>query len=639
MPLPPKDPENKFWPLPADYDDLHADDQARARVALLMSWHDPNKPSDLITDPAAFIEAFRFYKNVYRRQAPCHRHKYTSGDPAMHREWIRRIAHHRRNVITAWRGSSKTTVLCDELSEFVLTTRPRTAVQYVSASEDLTIGNVRTVMAGLEQNDLLRHDFGELKPTRASSKKWSEKQIELTNGSGMVGFTAFGSQRGAKITGMRFHLQILDDWERDARMKNAELRSDAEDYLFNVLFPMGEPGCWVVWPNTLLHVQAWAMKATNHEDPRFDSWMCGRWDVDYFTDGPPDAEGRPTKIRHSNWPERWPVSDLEAMEGTGNERVVGIGAHSFGQEYRNRPGSKAGSAFEFEPKRHTFYWVGEGSRRMIHDVETGEEFSYEDLKERSICVIGNDLALGKTRGDFCANAACRMDDKGILWVLESWFCRTSPMEALYQALNMGEYWEALALSVERVNFEQVAIDQLNDELNNRRMKSRYAPEVYVCNRAGAEAKSIRALRLQYRFRENLIKVAVAGPGKFPCSVGCTELIEQIQGFTYDRNNLRHDDVLDSLMAAHEAFAGIGQVAFSPARAKGLIDQMRAARAQGMVYWPGSDKADAAQVVNATIRENEAKKNRPAAEDDDFAMLASGFEGDWSDGSIFGGGDW
>lgn len=609
--------------MPPDYPQLHEDDKTAARVKLCTSYYDPKRPTLLISDPIAFVAAFRFWKAYYRKKNPRNQAKYAFADAPYHDEWIDIVGHHRRSVMTSFRDSGKTMVLAEELPEFCVTTRPHTPVQYSTSAQDLSEKQVRAVKMDIERSDLILRDFGDLRPKRGSGLVWRNEYIELPNGSSMKAISAEKRQRGSTQMSLRGLLMILDDWEVDKRNKNAELRSDAEDYLFDVLFPMAEPGAWWVWPNTLLSINSWAMKATNHEDPRFDSWFCKRWDIDYYE----EVDG--AKVRRSSWPARFPVEKLEAMETSGDAEVIGFGAHSFNKEFRNRPGSKSGSAFEYNPDVHSYYWTGDRNKKLLHDVETGQEIDYEELKERSIAVVGTDLAMGKTHGDYSAITAARLDDQGVLWVLETWFAKAGPMDSLYQALGVAEYWDALAIAVEKITFEQVAIDQLEEELNRRREKSLYAPEVYICNRAGAESKKIRTLRLQYRFRENKIKIPVHGDAQLPFGHGSRELEEQIIYFTYTGGNLRNDDLLDSLVACQEAFQGIGRVAFSPKRAKTMIDNMREARKAGVVYWPGSQNVDALELTNDLIKQRQA--GRPI-EDEDLSGVAAGFAADWDDGA-------
>src|SRR5688500_4418584 len=190
--------------------------------------------------------------------------------------------------------------------------------------------------------------------------------------------------------------------------------------------------------------------------------------------------------------------------------------------------------------------------------------------------------------------------------------------------------------MEQIVFEQQAIEQCEEELIRRREKSLYAPEVYICNRAGAESKKIRTLRLQSRFRENKIKIPVHGDAQLPFGHGARELEEQIIYFTYTGGNLRNDDLLDSLVACQAALQGIGRVAFRPKRAKTMIDHMREARNQGAVYWPGSQNVDAVELTEALLKER--KRGRPI-EDEDLSGVAAGFAADWDDGtdsSVF---DW
>jgi len=598
MPLPPRDPANPNWPLPADYKSLTVDGQRQARVALCQSWYDRSKPWKLITDPEAFCAAFAFWKTQYHKKNPVNTAKYTHADAPMHQEWVRRFAHNHRTVFTCFRGSGKTFIFGEQVAEFITSCRPSTPIIYMTSAQDLAELRTRAVKQDLEENQLLIDDFGKMRPARGSSFVWRNEWLELSNRSVMASISFEKRQRGLTMHSQRPMLGLMDDWEVDYRAKNPQLRSDAEDYLFNVFFPMFEPKAFFVWGNTLLSINAWAVKATKKLDSRFKHWVTGQWDMFYT-----DENGE----RKSNWPARYSLDYADAMAGDGTAEIIGIGQVAFGQEMMNQPGAKDDKAFEFDPKRHTFHWEMEGDRRIIVDHETEKRIPYEELKERSIGIVGTDLATGRgKRGCRAAVNASRVDDDNRIWVCEVWERQATPMDTLYHALALGEFWEALAVAVERIAFVDIAISLLDDEIWRRRAQNKYVPDVLPINHAGAESKIARALKMQWRFRENKIKIPVQGPEPltFCDPIACESLEEQIRLFTPLGGNLAYVDALDGLVAVHEAFEKLGRVVTNPKRAQTMLELMKAARSDGLVYWPGGNRVDARKMSDQIMKERE-----------------------------------
>lgn len=616
--------ESRHWPLPADYGELTSEGKRRARVALCQSYYDPAKPTKLITNPYNFIVAFIYWRETYRKGWPGNSHKYTVDDAPAHREWVEIIANHRRSVITSFRGSGKTMKIGEELPEFLLTTRPRTAISYMTAGQDLAEDQIMAVRQSLTNNDLLINDFGRMQPYRGEGRKWTDGFIECRNMSTYRGISFQKRQRGMKQQSMRPLVGIMDDWEVDKRVKNPVLSADAEDYLFNVYFNMFEPGAWFVWGNTLLGHAAWAMKATMKLDKRFKHWFSKQYYALYN-----DEKG----VERSFWPARWSVEDLKAMRsGEGNEKVVGLGEAAFSQEMMNKPTSKDAIHYALDLTKHTYRWEGTAEERWLV-TGTGKRIRYEELVERSIGVIGTDLALGiRNTGSFNAAAAARQDDDGVLWFLEEYQGHCKPMELLRRALIMSEYWGAVAIGIERVYFEQVAIDALEEELHGRRLSGLHAPEINVILRGGGESKAFRAMGLEYRFIDN--KIMIPLPNE-ECALeyarGTPNLLEQFQNFTPLGGRMQWFDALDAAVAIQDTLQKIGRVASSPKRTKTMLEVMKEYSKHGGVYWPGSQNVDAAEMA----REREMEKRRAATSihDPDMAGIMTGLSEDWDESPV------
>ena len=572
MSLPPRQ-DNPNWPLPMDYGSLTLDGQRKARVALCQSWYDLDQPAELITDPEAFVAAFLFWKEYYRKGWSGNRAKYTDATPPMHNHWVVLFAQHRLMTLTCFRGSGKTFVFGEEIPEFILSTRPHSPIQYTSSTEPNSDKQVRAVKLGLQNNELLIDDFGKFQPERNSGLRWAKEGIEARNGSSYYAISSECTQRGITQLSMRSILQILDDPETEKQVNNERLREEFGYYLFDVFFPCAHPRARRVWPNTLLDERAWAMMAAYKRDYRFKPWYSdSRFQEIWYK----DAKGH----YHSYWPTRFPVEDVEAMAGEGNaERgIISYGASSFAKEFLNDPTVRDKRAFDFDPDRHTYRWEGDLDKPYIRDLYTGDKKTLEELSENSTCVMGVDLSLGLTEiSDYSTIIVARIDRDNVMWLMECWRGRIRPVEVINLALQKGEQWQVEVIGLERVIFEQVLIDMLQDELNRRQMTGEYSPNLHVFKRGGGESKVSRIMRLEFRFTNNLIRIPLGGTldAEYTSSGGW--LIEEIEAFTA-RGTTRYDDGLDSVTTC-QAIADLGMVPLRK-QAPSRLDDIRRIKQTG-----------------------------------------------------------
>ena len=107
---------------------------------------------------------------------------------------------------------------------------------WVSATQKLSVGNMDYIKHHLEYNDKIKYYFGSTK-----GHKWTEEDIELSNGCKLISKSNVAGIRGGAKLHKRYDLIILDDFEheqntitRDARDKNANL-------VTAVVYPALEP--------------------------------------------------------------------------------------------------------------------------------------------------------------------------------------------------------------------------------------------------------------------------------------------------------------------------------------------------------------------------------------------------------------
>jgi hypothetical protein len=149
------------------------------------------------------------------------------------------------------RGYSKTTVMnlanligvCFKASDFLL---------YVSEAAGHASNQLSTIKKELEENDLIRLAFGDLKADRQSSNKWTEDVIEPTNGV-MVAVAGRGGQiRGKSKRAIRPKRIICDDLQdEDSVDSDTQLDKDSRWY-FRTLEPALAKGGKIFVIGTLL---------------------------------------------------------------------------------------------------------------------------------------------------------------------------------------------------------------------------------------------------------------------------------------------------------------------------------------------------------------------------------------------------
>ena len=581
---------NQYFPLPRDYGELTTQGQREARIALCCGWYNLSRPTELIAGAEEFYWAFKFWKTYYRKGWQGNRQKYSCPTPEMHDDWVRLFAANPLLILTCFRDSGKTFIFGEEIPEFIISTRPHSAVQYTSSTEDLSEKQIRAVSLDLENNSLITADFGEMRPPRKSRLRWAKEAIELANGSSFYAISYEQKQRGTTQLSLRSLLQILDDPEDDQQIASEGYRQKFDDYLHNVFFPCADPAARRIWTNTLLDERSWAMTASKKRDSRFNAWES----VDkYLAIRFRGSEGEWI----SRWPERFPVEMIEAMAGEGSKElgVVGYGDAAFAREFMNDPTVRHGRAFAYDPQRHTYQWGGDEDNRVLHRAE-GSSILWKELEKTSVRGIGLDFSLGLTAAsDLSAIVAGGIDAGGRLIVLQLWAGRERPVDVLQRALEIGRYWGARVFSLERVVFEQILIDMLEAEVRRRRGLGMYAPDhIHVITRGGGQSKWQRILSLQYRFADDLILIPLGGTLRTEYGLGAPALVDEIGGFTMT-GTTRHDDCLDALVNLHDALTS--QAVPPPQQPESAWEPLRRMRERGVLVPPEVIPAEAILGIN------------------------------------------
>ena len=107
---------------------------------------------------------------------------------------------------------------------------------WVSATQKLSVGNMDYIKHHLEYNDKIKYYFGSTK-----GHKWTEEDIELSNGCKLISKSNVAGIRGGAKLHKRYDLIILDDFEHEANTITRDARDKNANLVTAVVYPALEP--------------------------------------------------------------------------------------------------------------------------------------------------------------------------------------------------------------------------------------------------------------------------------------------------------------------------------------------------------------------------------------------------------------
>ena len=107
---------------------------------------------------------------------------------------------------------------------------------WVSATYKLSVGNMDYIKHHLTHNEKIVYYFGTMK-----GNKWTEEDIELTNGCKLISKSNVAGIRGGSKLHKRYDLIILDDFEHEANTITKDARDKNANLVTAVVFPALEP--------------------------------------------------------------------------------------------------------------------------------------------------------------------------------------------------------------------------------------------------------------------------------------------------------------------------------------------------------------------------------------------------------------
>jgi len=107
---------------------------------------------------------------------------------------------------------------------------------WVSATQKLSVGNMDYIKHHLDYNDKIKYYFGSMR-----GSKWTEEDVELTNGCKLISKSNVSGIRGGAKLHKRYDLIVLDDFEHEANTITRDARDKNANLVTAVVYPALEP--------------------------------------------------------------------------------------------------------------------------------------------------------------------------------------------------------------------------------------------------------------------------------------------------------------------------------------------------------------------------------------------------------------
>ena len=266
-----------------------------------------------------------------------------SETPAFHYEMADSIDNRKvkQLAIILPRGHGKTVLTkASIIKDFCFLDEDMHFYAWVSATQKLSVGNMDYIKYHFEYNDSIKYYFGNLK-----GKKWTEEDIELSNGCKLISKSNVAGIRGGAKLHKRYDLIILDDFEHEANTITAEARSKNAKLVTAVVYPAIEPHTGRLRVNgTPVHYDSFINNLIVNNERNKDSKEDFAWKVITYKAILPD--GQPL------WDSWFPKSKLEEKKKFYRDSGT---PSKFYQEYMMEVQSEEDSVWT---RKHIKYWDG-----------------------------------------------------------------------------------------------------------------------------------------------------------------------------------------------------------------------------------------------------------------------------------------
>lgn len=246
---------------------------------------------------------------------------------------------HKREAWAAPRGHAKSTIMCTVVILWWICYKRKRFVVIISDTSSQAEAQLQSVTTELEENELLKKDFG-LEPaidSHGAVVAWRDNEITVNNGVTVAAKGAGKSLRGLKKKQARPDAVIIDDLENDEIVNTKNQRDKLERWLTKTVLPMVSKAGDVYYIGTILHYDSVLVRTQK----RPEVWNVRLWQAVVTREDARPGEREAARKRALEleeetedawalWPQYWPMSALAAKK-------LEIGSISFAQEYLNEP--------------------------------------------------------------------------------------------------------------------------------------------------------------------------------------------------------------------------------------------------------------------------------------------------------------
>ena len=365
------------------------------------------------------------------------------------------------------RGHGKTVLTkCSIIKDFVFCPKDDMLFYaWVSATQKLSTGNMDYIKYHFEFNDKIKYYFGNLK-----GKKWTEEDVELSNGCKLISKSNVAGIRGGAKLHKRYDLIILDDFEHEANTITAEARSKNSNLVTAVVYPAIEPHTGRLRVNgTPVHFDSFINNLIINYERQKESKDDFAWRVITYKAILPDGS--------SLWPGWFPLEKLEEKKKFYQDSGT---PSKFYQEYMMQVQSEEDSIWT---QKHIKYWEGyyeyDDNDNIGYIVKDGEKIPVNTF-------IGCDPAtdIDTKESDFSVIMVIAVDANNNRYVLEYERHRSIPTLGaknvdgkIFDKKGVVDYiielyqkYNCSSATVEDVAMNRSVFQALNDE---RRRINRY----------------------------------------------------------------------------------------------------------------------------------------------------------------------
>ena len=427
------------------------------------------------------------------------------------------------------RGHGKTVLTkCSIIKDFCFLDEDMHFYAWVSATQKLSVGNMDYIKYHFEYNDRIKYYFGSLK-----GKKWTEEDIELTNGCKLISKSNVAGIRGGAKLHKRYDLIILDDFEHEQNTITQEARAKNANLVTAVVYPALEPHTGRLRVNgTPVHYDSFINNLiVANEKAKKDKKDFASKVITYKAILP---DGSPL------WDSWFPITKLEEKKKFYRDSGT---PSKFFQEYMMEVQSEEDSLWRRE---HIKYWEGfykrDDENNVNYIVINGEEIPVNTF-------IGCDPAtdIDTKESDFSVIMVVAVDVNNNLYVLEYERHRSIPTVGakvngeliekkgvVDYILEMYKKYNCLSATVEDVAMNRSIFQSLNDE---RRRTNRFDIAVIPEKPGGTQKRNRIYSGLNGRFSMGVVHLRE----------NMFDLINEILTFG---PRMAHDDTIETLFYAN-----------------------------------------------------------------------------------------